>query len=372
MTGGEATGGAPYVRRRAGFRERIEEELDGFLVRHPPNVRYLSGFTGSSGCLLFLPGSTTLITDGRYEEQAADEVVGDVALRVSHDGLLDVLGELLDGERRSEGAEAPAVGFEADRVTVAARDRLERECPGASWRPIGGCVEEMRVRKEPEEVERIRRAVEVTLAALDEVLGRIDEGVTEREVVAELEYLLRRRGSDAPAFETIVAGGPRSARPHARAGESELREGDLVLLDVGATVEGYCADVTRTVCLGAAREWQREIHSAVGDARRAAIAQVAPGRSAGDPDRAVRACLEERGLADRLGHSTGHGIGLEVHEAPRVHRDSEDILREGYVVTIEPGVYLPGRGGVRIEDDVLVSTDGPRVLSEFDRDLREL
>ncbi len=347
--------------------EMVTHGLDAALVAHGPNVRYLSGFSGSSGWLIVLPEETGLITDFRYEEQAVDEVAGVAEVIPVRDGLLSGLAQRL--ENRSQ---VRKVGFEAGHVTVRERRELGERCGSVVWDDLPAIVERSRAVKERAELERIESAVRIAEAALEEVLTVVEEGVTERELAAELDYRLARQGSAGPAFETIVASGARTALPHARPSERRLAEGDLVLLDFGATFDGYCSDITRTVVLGAARPWQRAIHESVLEAQAAALAAIEPEGSAADVDRAARDRLGSAGLAERFGHSVGHGIGLEVHEGPRLYRDSKERLATGNVVTVEPGVYLPGEGGVRVEDDVVVAEAGHRVLTASSRALREL
>lgn len=358
----------PRTARSERLRRRIVEAgWDGLLLGHLPNIRYLTGFTGSSALLLTLrDGGRYLLTDFRYEEQASEECPDDVASRIAVDGLFSELAALLDpvGPLR--------IGFEPERFTVRDRRELGERCGGVAWEDAPSWVERMRARKDPGEVARIREAAGVAERALEEALALVEEGMTEREIAAELECRLRRGGSGPLPFVPIVAAGPRSALPHAEPGPRPVAEGDLLLFDLGATAAGYCCDLTRTVVLGAAAPWQREIHEAVREAREAAVAALQTGRAGREVDRAARAALEARGRAERFGHSTGHGIGLEVHESPRLARRSEDTVEAGNVVTVEPGVYLPGRGGVRIEDDVLVEAGGPRVLTRFSRNLLEL
>lgn len=344
-----------------------ERELGAFLSVHPANVRYLTGFTGNSGFLLVGPGGAGLVTDFRYREQAEDEVPDDLPVWIHEDGWGEEVGARLrdvagDGE----------VGFESDRVTVRDRHRLAEAAPEARWSGVTGLVEELRARKSEDEVDRVRRAARMGDRVLEAFLGEVEEGATEADLAAELDYRLRLEGSEGVAFDTIVAAGPRSARPHARPSRRPLREGDLLLVDFGARAEGYCSDMTRVFCLGSPAEWQRTLHRSVLRAQQAALEVVEPGVAAADVDAAARESLEEDGLGEHFGHSTGHGVGLEVHESPGLSGRSEDRLREGHVVTVEPGAYLEGRGGVRIEDDVVVRPDGPEVLTRFPRDLRDL
>lgn len=277
--------------------------------------------------------------------------------------LAKVLGALSPG--------SPVV-FESDRVTVRRRERLEEACPGVEWRGVSGVVARWRQVKEPAEVERIAGAAGIADRVLEEIAGRAEAGMEERELAAELEYLARTCGSEGAPFETIVASGPRTSLPHARPSDRRLREGDLLLVDFGVRFDGYCCDVTRTFSLGSAGEWQREVHAAVARAQEGAVEAARPGAAAAEVDAAARAELDAAGLGDRFGHSTGHGVGLEVHEDPRLADSSDDRLAAGHVVTVEPGVYLPGRGGVRIEDVVSVEEGGARRLTGFSRRLREL
>lgn len=357
-----------FARRLDVLRSELPAEgLDGLLLSKLSNVRYLSGFSGSSGRLLMLPERSVLFTDFRYEEQASAEVDPVIEVRISTDGLLEEVAAFLD-ERGLSGR----LGFEPESVTVRDRHELGELCDRVTWETAPTWVESQRVRKDPLEIEAIESAARIGEAALQEVLSAVRAGVTERTLAAELDYRLRLAGSGPPPFETIVAAGPRSALPHAQPSDRQLQRGDLVLFDFGATVGGYCSDMTRTFVLGPAAEWQIEVHQAVAAAQDAARAVIAAGVAAREVDEAARDVLREAGMAERFGHGTGHGIGLEVHEAPRIFRRSDDVLEAGSVVTVEPGVYLPGRGGVRIEDDVVVEETGVRTLTRYSRDLVEL
>ena len=252
------------------------------------------------------------------------------------------------------------------------RSELERRCGTAIWDPVSSAVADLRIVKDPGELRSIELAVELAETALEEALERIRPGMTEQEVAADLVHALRRSGSGPLPFEPIVASGPRSALPHASPGSRRIGHGDLLLLDFGARVDGYCSDLTRVVTLGQAQPWQRDLHGAVNEACLRAIGCAAAGVPAREVDAAARDFLHELGLADRFGHSTGHGIGLEVHEAPRVHRREDRPLAAGNVVTIEPGVYLPGRGGIRIEQDVVIEVGGRRTLGRSSTDLVEI
>lgn len=284
---------------------------------------------------------------------------------VTSDVTSDVTGE-------GASAAGARVGFESDRLTVRDRERLEEAAPDVRWSGVSGLVEELRVRKSDDEVGRIRRAARLGDRVLEDFLDGVAEGASETELAAELDYRLRVAGSEGVAFDTIVAAGPRSALPHASPSDRELREGDLLLVDFGARVEGYCSDMTRVFCLGPPEEWQRSLHRSVLRAQRAALELVEAGVEAAAVDGAAREALEADGLAEHFGHSTGHGVGLEVHEGPAVSGRSDERLQEGQVITVEPGAYLEGRGGVRIEDDVVVRPGDAEVLTGFPRELQVL
>lgn len=359
---------ADHSGRLSALREGLTEaRLDAFLLVHPPNLRYLTGFTGSNGVLVvFREEGCLLTTDFRYEEQAEQQVPPQVAVGVARDGLLPEV---------AAGLSVPPtplrVGFEGQRLTVRDRRELGELCGGVLWEEAPPLVERLRERKDAVELGHLERAAGIAEATFDRLRSAVREGMTEVEVAAELEYALRTAGSGPPPFSCIVASGPRSSLPHAEPTDRRLREGDLVLFDFGATAGGYCSDITRTVVLGRAETWQRELHEAVREARQAAVASLRAGVPARDVDGAARRALEARGLADRFGHSAGHGLGLEVHEGPRLSRRSEDVLRAGHVVTVEPGVYLPGRGGIRLEDDFVVTAGEPRPLTRFPTELVE-
>lgn len=341
--------------------------LTGLLVTGMPNIRYLCGFTGSSGFLLVEPTEVTLFTDFRYREQAGVEIAEDVRLHIVSDGTWDALAEHL-------GAAAPGrrIGFESGRMSVAEHQRLAAACDSVIWEPTGGLVEARRAVKDEAEIEAIAAAADLADVVLEGFLGEIRSGATELALAARLEYRLRDAGSGPLPFAPIVAFGERSALPHGAPSERSLAAGDLVLLDFGARVDGYCSDMTRVFSMGEAAAWQRDLHRAVLAACDAAIAATAAGTDCAAVDAAARGSLEVAGLAEEFGHSTGHGVGLEVHEAPRLHRHESDVLEAGNVVTIEPGVYLPGQGGIRIEQVVVVEPDGGRVLTRSSPELIEL
>ncbi len=349
-------------------RDRLHESrLDGLLVSHLPGIRWLTGFTGSSAFLFVEPGSATLITDFRYRTQAAEELVDGVAISIADSDLFVELGRCLQ-----ECESGPRVGFQDHDLTVRDRRVLGEKCGSVLWEPAGSILEDLRATKDAGEIDSIANAVEVAETALSETTGFMTEGVSETELAAELVYRLHRAGSGSMPFDPIVASGPRSALPHARPGDRRLREGDLLLIDFGARVDGYCSDITRMFVLGAAQPWQREIHATVLEAVDRAIAATSAGVPAQDVDRAARDVISEAGFEKYFGHGTGHGVGLEVHEGPSVNARSRETLGPGNVVTIEPAVYLPGRGGVRLEEVVVAEEGGRRVLTAYPLALREL
>ncbi|NNK48312.1 MAG: aminopeptidase P family protein [Gemmatimonadetes bacterium] len=349
-------------------RDRLHEaRLDALLVSHLPSIRWLTGFTGSSAFLLVEPGSATLITDFRYRTQASEEVGDGVSISITDSDLFSGLARRLE-----DSAGGPRVGFEDHSLTVRDRRALGESCDAVMWEASGPMVDELRSTKDPGEIESISSAVEVAESVLADFLGAVCEGVSERDLAADLVHRLRLAGSESIPFDPIVASGPRSALPHARPGERKLAEGDLLLIDFGARVAGYCSDMTRVFVLGAPAPWQVEIHEVVASALHSAVAATEAGVPARDVDRAARDVIVGAGFGDRFGHGTGHGVGLEVHERPSVNARSRDTLKAGNVVTIEPAVYLPGRGGVRLEEMVVAREGGPEVLTRFPLVLREL
>ncbi|HEX5829946.1 MAG TPA: Xaa-Pro peptidase family protein [Gemmatimonadaceae bacterium] len=355
-------------RRVAALLEQLDRaHLDALLVTSLPNVRYLTGFSGSSGLLLVSRREVLFLSDFRYETQAAEQV-GDLArISIQPQSLWTGLWQLLPAV-----AGIDVIGFESGALLHRDFQRLLESGARWQWRPTSELVESLRERKDADEVEAVRRAGEIATSALDRTLGALHVGMTELEVAGTLEKALRDAGSEGFPFPTIVASGERTALPHARSSSRPVAAGELVLLDFGAEAGGYCADVTRTVVLGRATAEQREVYEVVQGAQAAALAGVRAGMTGRDADGLARGYIERGGYGERFGHGLGHGLGLEVHEAPRLSRTADAPLPTGAVVTIEPGIYLPGWGGVRIEDDVHLGADGPELLTHFTRDLMEL
>jgi Xaa-Pro aminopeptidase len=347
--------------------------LDALLVTSRPNIRYLTGFSGSAGVAVATRADLLLVTDFRYAEQAQAEA-GAVA-RVEIEGAS--VWDRLFKELPTLGP-LTTVGYEAHAVTVKDAERFTAGAAGAAgkgwrWKPAGELVERLRACKDPAEIAAIRAAAALAGEALRATIAAVRPGQTELEIAGLLEGALRRYGSEGHPFPAIVASGPRSALPHAQTSRRTVAAGEWLLLDFGAVVDGYCADITRTVVVGArATDAQRALYELVAGAQRRAREGVRAGMLGREADALARDPIEARGFGDAFGHSTGHGLGLEVHEAPRLARTATEPLPLDAVVTIEPGVYVPGRGGVRIEDDVHLSVDGPVLLSDGHTDLVEL
>jgi Xaa-Pro aminopeptidase len=349
------------------------EGLDALLVTSRPNIRYLTGFSGSAGVAVVTRGTLLLVTDFRYDEQARQQCGAAARVEIEGTSVWDRLFKELPTLKLGTGSPA-LIGFEAHALSVKEAERLSSNVAATwRWKAAGELVEKLRVRKDAGEVAAIRAAAAVAAAALRDTLADVRAGQTELEIAGVLEGALRRHGSEAHPFPTIVASGPRSALPHAHTSGRTVAAGEWLLLDFGAVVDGYCADMTRTVVVGArADASQRALYELVQDAQRRAREGVRAGMSGRDADALARDPIEARGFGAAFGHSTGHGVGLEVHEAPRLARTAADPLPEGAVVTIEPGVYVAGRGGVRIEDDVHLAADGPVLLTDGCTDLVEL
>ncbi len=357
----------PRSRRIAALVEGLSAaHLDGLLLTGLSNIRYLTGFSGSSALLVVTPRDVVLITDFRYQTQVADEVGDRARVVIESASLWSGLWQQL--------AQLPVkvLGFETAHIQHRDFQRLVEAGSRWQWRPTVDLVETLRERKDDGEIARIQEAVNVATRALERTLPQVHVGMTELEVAGVLEKALRDEGSEGFPFPSIVASGPRAALPHARTSSRALESGDFLLMDFGAEVGGYCSDVTRTVVVGRATDDHREVYEAVRGANERAAHGVRAGMAGRDADALARHYIERAGFGDLFGHSLGHGIGLEVHEAPRLARTADGALPEGAVVTIEPGIYRPGWGGVRIEDDVVLGGDGPHILTEFPRELLEL
>jgi Xaa-Pro aminopeptidase len=358
----------PRARRVAALVDGLTAaHLDGLLLTGLPNIRYLTGFSGSSALLVISQRDVVLITDFRYQTQVVEEV-GDLArVVIEPSSLWTGLWQQL-----AQMSGLQVLGFETAHILHRDFQRLNEAGSRWQWRPTVDLVETLRERKDETEIACIANAANVATTALERTLPQVRVGMTELSVAGILERELRNAGSEGFAFPTIVASGPRSALPHAHSSARELESGDFLLMDFGAVVDGYCSDLTRTMVVGTASEEHRAVYDIVRVANQRGAQGVRAGMSGRDADALARDYIERAGFGPLFGHSLGHGIGLEVHEAPRLARTAEGVLAEGAVVTIEPGVYRPGWGGVRIEDDVVLAADGPRLLTNFPRELIEL
>jgi len=339
-----------------------ERKLDALLVSGAPNIRYLSGFTGDNASLLITPGRALLFTDPRFEIQAAQESSCDI--RIAKGPLtLDIVAAI-------KRLKLKRVGYEPARLTCDAFDSIESRLPlGASLEPVHGWIEQLRMVKTAGEIARIRRSVQTNSQAFDQAVRRVRPGMKESDLAAEIEYRMRRLGAEKPSFDTIVAGGARSALPHAQPTAARLATGQLVVVDMGALQDGYCSDMTRMLFLGAPTPKVKKMYRAVREAQLAAIDAVRAGALTRTVDRAARQVLKGYGLDRAFVHSTGHGLGLEIHEPPRVGKRDTTRLQTGMAITIEPGVYLEGFGGIRIEDTVIVTDKGCDILTPTPKDL---
>jgi Xaa-Pro aminopeptidase len=356
-----------FPRRRRSLVEKFAgPEIDALLVTHPADWYYLTGFTGESGALIVSQRATTLITDGRFVGQAKGETAG-VNVSLQKASLLESTGEFLAASR------IKSIGFDPTQMSVAQLSTMRKATGrGCRWIPAQGLVAALRMRKDAQELAVMRRAAILAGHVVEHALTLLKTGVREFEIAAEIEYQMRKRGASGAAFETIVAFGERAALPHARPTAKRLKKNELVVLDLGAILAHYCSDITRTIYFGKAPERIRQWYKAVQDAQVAAIAAVKNGVKCGDVDAAARQVLVSHGLDKYFVHSTGHGLGLEVHEDPRIARGQTKHLEPGNVVTIEPGIYIEDVGGIRIEDDVAVHEDRIEVLTRFTRDLIEI
>ncbi|HEY6765855.1 MAG TPA: Xaa-Pro peptidase family protein [Candidatus Sulfotelmatobacter sp.] len=360
-----------FPSRQAKLREYLATtRFDGLLISHLPNIRYLCGFTGSAGLLLFEADSSIFFTDVRYDTQACQEVKN-AEVFIVNKSLFEVAAEWVTSKRNR--VRQWTIGVEAGHVTVSEKKRFNDRLPSkVRVKDAPASVERLRMVKDDEELDRIRAAVKLGATLFDRALEvlrpGVREGVKETEVAAEMEYAARRAGAEQMSFPTIIASGARSALPHGRASEQPVARDAFVVCDFGVILAGYCSDQTRTVWVGSASSEPRKAYEAVRDAQLAAINAVRPGARVEAVDAAAREVLRGAGLDQYFTHSTGHGVGLEIHEAPRVAGAQKQVLQPGMVITIEPGVYFPGKWGIRIEDMVVVTAQGCEVLTPTSKD----
>ncbi|HEY6252482.1 MAG TPA: Xaa-Pro peptidase family protein [Candidatus Angelobacter sp.] len=344
--------------------------VDGLLVTHLPNIHYLCGFTGTAGVLLFMPSERApriiFFTDGRYTQQAAEQVKGARVVIARSPALVAACEHM-------QKLKLERVAVESEHLSYAAYKQVSGLTGGKTrLKSTAGVVEELRAIKDADEIEQIRASVLLASSLFQTALSTIRPGVTENLVAGELELRARRAGAEKMSFDTIVGAGSRSALPHGRASDQPIPAAGFIILDYGVILAGYCSDMTRTVYVGRASRLHRKMYDAVREAQLASIEAVRPGVAAGDVDKAGRGLLKKAGYGAYFTHSTGHGVGIEVHEAPRLAKGQTQKLVPGMVVTIEPGIYIEGEGGVRIEDMVLVTDSGHEVLTPTTKDLIEL
>ncbi len=353
-------------RRRAVMRAaRKKKKIDAFLVTCREDVSYLSGFTGEDSALVVTDGWAMLITDGRYEEQGRSEC-GDIEIQVRTGPTPPAVAEALKGRNIRR------LAVQGDHVTLRTADLLRKALKPKKLLALTGVLDDLRCVKDESEIRTIRKAVRAAERAFRELIGRGARSLlrrSERDVAAELDYRMRTLGASAPAFETIVAAGPHSSRPHYRPGSTKIRSNQPLLFDFGAMVDGYCSDLTRTVFIGRIPHELAHVYEVVLRAQNTAIAVISPGTATRTVDAAARKVIEAAGYGKHFLHGLGHGIGKQVHEGPTLGRGSSRRIRKGMVMTIEPGVYLPGLGGVRIEDDVVVTSTGAQRVSSLPRTL---
>lgn len=346
--------------------------LDALLVTHLPNIRYLCGFTGSSAVLVLTKDRSVFFTDGRYIAQAKEEVRNSRIIIVRKAALLSAAEWLASFYAKSWTAKKRSLtlGIEGDYLTVSARTKLSKILgPAFKVKEAAPPVEQARMVKDPEEIKLIRAAARMGAELFQVVLDAIRPGIGENEVAAELEYAARKAGADQMSFPTIIASGKRSALPHGVASSARIPFKGFVVCDFGVILAGYCSDMTRTVHVGEPGREARRAYEAVREAQQAAIEMIAPGVTVSEVDRAARKLLNNKRLGEYFTHSTGHGVGLEIHESPRIAAGLTDVLEPGMVITVEPGVYVPGNWGIRIEDMVLVTENACEVLTPTTKEL---
>jgi Xaa-Pro aminopeptidase len=352
-----------FSRRLEAVKKKVtESRLQGFLVTSLPNIRYLTGFTGSNAVLLILPERNLFFTDNRYRTQVSGEVEG-ALITIVPGSLLEALSRRLTHKGRRR------IGFEAGSFTVSAFRNLKEYTRGTSFVPTNGLVEQFRAYKDESEISKIKRAAEITDRVFNKILAILKPGIRELDVAAEITYWHRRFGAESEAFDPIVASGIRGALPHARASANKIKKGELVTIDMGCRVEGYHSDLTRTVSVGKPSTEMDKIYGIVLNAQQRSLDEARPGVQVNSLDAIARTAIRERGYGKFFCHSLGHGLGLEVHELPRISSKSRDVLKKGSVITIEPGVYIPQVGGVRIEDDIIIRENDNEVLSKVPKKL---
>lgn len=352
-----------YARRLQLLRDSLDNNnVDAFVTTHLPNIRYLSGFSGSNALFIVTNTASYFLTDFRYAAQIEDEVVADE--KIVGQGTLFSLAA-----RKKIFSSLRTLGFESDHLSVEQFEQAKKAAGQKEFRLLRGTVESLRAVKEEEEIALIQKAVTITDDVFKKILGIVKPGVVESDIAAEISYLHKKSGAQNDAFDPIVASGKRSALPHGRASNNTIANGDVVTLDFGCVVDGYHSDMTRTVCVGRPKAEVKKVYSIVLDAQQRAIEAVAVGKKAKVVDAVARTYIASKGYGKNFGHSLGHGLGLEIHEPFRLSAVSRDVLQTGNVTTIEPGIYLPNNFGVRIEDVVVVRRDGCKILTSSPKEM---
>jgi Xaa-Pro aminopeptidase len=352
-----------FARRLEAVRQRISESrLQGLVITSLPNIRYLTGFTGSHAILFLSKERAQFFTDSRYRNQAPAEV-REARVIITSGTLLEKFSRIISFSPNE------SIGFEASSLTVAMFNNLKRIVERGKLVPTIDLIERIRAFKDEDEISKIKRAVEITDRVFNKILAILKPGMREIDIAAEITYWHKRLGADSDAFDVIVASGVRGAYPHARASTNKIQKGEMVTIDMGCCVEGYHSDLTRTVTVGKPRPELKKIYAVVLEALRKSIGRVRVGIPASSLDAIARKSIREKGYGKYFNHALGHGLGLEVHELPRVSSRSKENLTEGSVIAIEPGIYVPTLGGVRIEDDIVVREGGIEVLSGASREL---
>jgi len=322
--------------------------FDGLYITNLTNIRYLTGFTGSAGVLLILNNQSYFLTDGRYIEQSKSQV------KNSKIYIIDSNYFNLIKEHNILAESNLNIGFEANHMSFSYYSSLSDNFPKINWHPTNSIIENIASIKDKAEIDSLKTAIEITDDVFIKIIPEIKEGVTEKYIATKISYLFKMNGAEGDSYESIIAGGPRSALPHARPTDREFQKGDFIVMDFGALYNGYHADMTRTLLVGSATEKHKEIYNIVLESQLNGINKAKAGVPCSDVDFACRSIIDNAGYADLFNHSTGHGIGLEVHTLPRIHKNNQALLKENHVITIEPGIYIPNWGGVRIEDDCLI------------------
>jgi len=345
------------------FRERIlKEKVSGFLITNLRNIYYLVGFSGSSGLLLVRPDDAFFFTDFRYQEQVKREI-SDCKIKIVKDELLKGLAKSKEIKKRDR------IGFESRNLSVSQYSSLKEFFPQVRWKPFEDSVETLRKAKDEEEIAKIKKAAAIGDTVFQSILSLLKPGISEQDIASEIDYRLKKAGASGSPFETIVASGSQGALPHASPTNRKLRQKDFIVIDLGAIYRGYCSDMTRTVILGRPSQKHKQIYHLVLKAQERALKFMRPGMKCAKVDELARSVIREAGFGREFGHGLGHGVGLEIHEAPSLSRKSKDTLEPGMVVTVEPGVYISGWGGVRIEDTILITKEGIQTLTKTPKEM---